>query len=137
MAPPPGSDNSTLSWRLSSLTSDWVLTLGHQAYNVHRCIVTEGPRHSLVFADLMQQQAHARMSHPTGGQPQATTLDNLMPAVVHSVFDNVLDFMYSGVLDPVRPHLHRSSHHSASKLTTSRHHRHSQHHHHHPFPPSP
>ena len=100
-APPPGSDNSTLSWRLSSLTSDWVLTLGHQTFNVHRCIVTEGPRHSLVFADLMQQQAHARMSHPTGGQPQATTLDNLMPAVVHSVFDNVLDFMYSGVLDPV------------------------------------
>ena len=39
-APPPGTDNSTLSWRLNSLTSDWVLTLGHQTYNVHRCIVT-------------------------------------------------------------------------------------------------
>ena len=47
----PVESPTTLTWRGgNSPSADWTLVVGSTTYQVHRCIVTEGPRMSFVFA---------------------------------------------------------------------------------------
>ena len=49
----PAETATTLTWRGgNSPSADWTLVVGSTTYRVHRCIVTEGPRMSLIFAQV-------------------------------------------------------------------------------------
>eukprot|EP00966_Prymnesium_polylepis_P015594 360487-Prymnesium_polylepis.1 len=85
-----GDATEELSWRDPKF-SDWELRLNGKTYSTHKAILGQGPRHSAFLA----------LQFTTGvGNSNATEMDKLLPDICWRVFETVLDFFYTGKLEP-------------------------------------
>jgi len=81
----PTAMDAEVSWR-TGIFSDWVLVVGTRQFQTHRVVLA---RASEVLA--------ASMNEPY--QSSSTDLSELLPVVVHPLFELVLDEMYGGTSD--------------------------------------
>eukprot|EP00930_Biecheleria_cincta_P013631 TRINITY_DN12057_c0_g1_i2.p1 TRINITY_DN12057_c0_g1~~TRINITY_DN12057_c0_g1_i2.p1 ORF type:complete len:473 (+),score=61.03 TRINITY_DN12057_c0_g1_i2:61-1479(+) len=77
-----------LSWR-SPIFSDWILRVGDQQYQVHRCMVALGDRGSPFFLAAFNEE------YRSAG---VTDLTSLLPEPCHAIFEQTLDFIYGSEL---------------------------------------
>jgi len=100
---PSDADTELPSWR-TGLHSDWKLILGTTTYPVHKVLTGHGPRAAafLCSAFTTGQQLASGACVPRDDEAASgsgeSDLSHILPEQVWSVFNEVLDFVYTGEL---------------------------------------